>query len=243
MSDLTEGIDSYVRGIMNDLMKKMYPSETGKYFQGFVTNDPEKAKNPNKEKIYSRANKIISTYLGKKYAERQGSVWLDMVCFGIVSCENTPGYYDSDKLEKCKPIYLGKVGELMEDLSGMMKLLNEEVGISADVVKNAYNDIMGVSDQLIPQLGEMVKEVRTKRMTLVTELKQSLNMMKDVRQFFLDKDYNTEVDRLERFCTVAERLKALIEDGTMDAVTDIILKLHLTEATKNENKGKGNKGS
>jgi hypothetical protein len=47
----------------------------------------------------------------------------------------------------------------------------------------------------------------------------------DVRQFFLEDDYKKEIARLHEFIDLCERLKALKEEGLLDAVSDIILKL------------------
>ena len=84
----------------------------------------------------------------------------------------------------------------------------------------------------------MIHKVRASRMTVTTELKQSLNIMKDVRKFFLESDFKIEMERLERFVELGERLKAMIDDGTMDAITDIVLKLAIG-GEENETKREG----
>jgi len=53
--------------------------------------------------------------------------------------------------------------------------------------------------------------------------------MKDVRKFFFESDHEEELKRLQEFVTLGERMKSLIEDGTMDAVVDIAIKLAIQE--------------
>ena len=57
-------------------------------------------------------------------------------------------------------------------------------------------------------------------MTIVSEVKQSLNVLKDVRKFFIEKDYETEMQNLERFINLCKEIKQLKEDGIFDAVCD-----------------------
>jgi hypothetical protein len=49
--------------------------------------------------------------------------------------------------------------------------------------------------------------------------------LKEVRQFFLEGDYEKEIERLHEFVDLCERLKALTQDGFLDAVADTLLKL------------------
>jgi hypothetical protein len=52
-----------------------------------------------------------------------------------------------------------------------------------------------------------------------------LTALKDVRTFFLEGDYEKQIDRLREFIDLCERLKALKDSGTLDAIADTILKL------------------
>lgn len=71
--------------------------------------------------------------------------------------------------------------------------------------------------------------VRTARMTVVQELELSLKSLREVRRFFLDNDYRTEIDRLKEFAALCERLKALKESGFFDAMCDSAIRLALKE--------------
>jgi hypothetical protein len=68
-------------------------------------------------------------------------------------------------------------------------------------------------------------EVREHRIALGSETRLLLTALKDVRTFFLEGDYEKQIDRLREFIDLCERLKALKDSGTLDAIADTILKL------------------
>jgi len=70
-----------------------------------------------------------------------------------------------------------------------------------------------------------LKKMRDCRMSLTSERAKILDTMKDLRGFFMDKDYDTEIERLERFVRLADRFRKLIDEGTLDSISDAILKL------------------
>jgi hypothetical protein len=49
--------------------------------------------------------------------------------------------------------------------------------------------------------------------------------LKDVRQFFLNENHETEVARLKEFVELCERLQKLKASGFLDTVADTMLKL------------------
>lgn len=119
------------------------------------------------------------------------------------------------------------IGECMEVDKQAIEQLSEDMEQTREYIQNILNEVVTLNGHIQPKLTEMVKSVRAKRATITTELGKSLTLMKDVRKFFLDKDHETEIERLENFVTLAERMKALIEDGTVDAIVDIILRLEM----------------
>lgn len=78
---------------------------------------------------------------------------------------------------------------------------------------------------LMDYMDEQLKTFRMTRMAFDTEQRRLLGELRDVRQFFLDKDYETERARLKEFVEVCERLKALKESGFLDTVSDTMLRL------------------
>ena len=73
--------------------------------------------------------------------------------------------------------------------------------------------------------SEALTDLRSKRYAMVKETTDSLSALRDVRQFFMDKDFEAERDRLEEFVTLCERLQVLQESGFLDVVSDTMLKL------------------
>ncbi|KKL81324.1 hypothetical protein LCGC14_1995850 [marine sediment metagenome] len=90
--------------------------------------------------------------------------------------------------------------------------------------------------KLKKELDKLVQKIRESRMAVTLELKQTLSAMRDVRTFFLESDYEKEMERLERFVTLGERMKTLIQDGTIDAMCDVVLKLAIGKEPGNEEK-------
>jgi hypothetical protein len=70
-----------------------------------------------------------------------------------------------------------------------------------------------------------LEEIRSTRMATVAECSQMTKSLRDVRQFFLGSDHKEEITRLREFVDLCERLVALKESGTLDAITDTMLRL------------------
>jgi len=75
------------------------------------------------------------------------------------------------------------------------------------------------------QSDERLKQFRMFRMAFDTESKLLMANLREVRQFFMDKDHDGEVNRLREFVDLCERLKKLKESGFLDTVADTMLKL------------------
>jgi hypothetical protein len=74
-----------------------------------------------------------------------------------------------------------------------------------------------------------IEEIRQIRMTIVTETSQMTRGLREVRQFFLGSDYKDEIARLREFVDLCERLTVLKQNGTLDAITDTMLRLAIRE--------------
>jgi hypothetical protein len=70
-----------------------------------------------------------------------------------------------------------------------------------------------------------IATTREQRIALGSETRLLMSSLKEVRQFFLEKDYQEQINRLHDFIDLCERLKALKEDGFLDSIADTILKL------------------
>jgi len=121
------------------------------------------------------------------------------------------------------------VGYIMEKEVKALAVINEEVEKSKELLQNLHNQISISYDLLQPKLISVVKDIRQNRMTVTTELGKSLKILKDVREFFMDSDYKHEIERLKEFTALALELKKLIDNGTMDVISDVMLKLAIKE--------------
>lgn len=74
-----------------------------------------------------------------------------------------------------------------------------------------------------------LRELRITRMAMDTEMRQLMASCREVRAFFLDKDYAVEVARLKDFVETCERLQKLKDSGFLDTVADTMIRLADTQ--------------
>jgi hypothetical protein len=133
--------------------------------------------------------------------------------------------------------------EEMVDLHSMAPLAAEahektvKQGIkAAEELIERSREVIATIDYLSKEIGgpwaeyqlfikAALTEVRENRIALGSETRLLMSALKEVRAFFIETDYQTEIDRLRDFVDVCERLRSLKTDGTLDALADTILKL------------------
>lgn len=72
---------------------------------------------------------------------------------------------------------------------------------------------------------KVMEDIRQTRVAIGTESNLLLRECAEVRKFFLSDDHEKEIVKLREFVELAERLRALKNDGTLDKLADTILKL------------------
>ncbi len=125
--------------------------------------------------------------------------------------------------------YAARVGSNMEQVVALIKSINEEAAESKARLEEIANEVQALSDVIQPALMEHIKQIRAARMTAISEINQSLTLLRDLRCFFLESDYKAEMERLERFVSLCKELKALKDSGVLDAVADVAIKLAIRE--------------
>ena len=83
--------------------------------------------------------------------------------------------------------------------------------------------------EFIENSDKRINSMRQTRMAFDVETRQLMASLREVRQFFLDKDYATEIARLKEFVDTCERLQKLKESGFLDSVADTMLRLSETK--------------
>lgn len=112
----------------------------------------------------------------------------------------------------------------MEETITQVKVANaemREVLAEMNAVKTQVFDISGVVG---PLLIEEVKSLRGSRMAVVTEVRDSLKALAELRGFFMGETHDAEMKRLERFVAVCREIKELKESGVLDAVSSLRIK-------------------
>jgi hypothetical protein len=122
-------------------------------------------------------------------------------------------------------LLLALVGRHMEETNEMLQKTLATVKESKRELEGLANDVKALSDIVQPLLSDQIKKLRASRMAVVSEVKSALSAMRDVRSFFMESDYNHEMERLERFIGLCAELDALKRSGVLDAVADTSIRL------------------
>jgi hypothetical protein len=116
-------------------------------------------------------------------------------------------------------------GRALEEVTSLMKEANAEAAGARETLQKVADQMRELGDLLGPQMAAELKLLREHRMAVVNEARDMLVAIRDIRKFFLEADHKTEMERLDRFIRMCKELKALKEDGTLDAILDSVLRL------------------
>jgi len=122
------------------------------------------------------------------------------------------------RLDKLITSKANAMPEEIEAYAKAMAAAKAALEIGTDLFRN---DMIQFSEEL----PKHIEKLRTWRMTMERERDTSLKALRELRQFFLEDAHEKEMMRLNEFVRMAERLKALAEDGTLEKVADVMLKL------------------
>jgi len=109
---------------------------------------------------------------------------------------------------------LDQSGELVEKAMDARAAMD----VMCETWKASWMDFQETSDARL-------KELRMTRIAMDSEMRQLMASLREVRAFFLDKDYATEIARLKDFVETCERLQKLKDSGFLDSVADTMLRL------------------
>lgn len=121
------------------------------------------------------------------------------------------------------------IGRSMEETVEKLKEVTAECEKGRNSLRDLEGEVRALAEIIKPQIENRTAEIRSLRMSLVSELNQSLASLREVRRFFLDADYRQEIDRLKEFVSVCKELQKLKADGVLDAVCDSAIRLALKE--------------
>ena len=130
--------------------------------------------------------------------------------------------YDADKVES---FMREKALSMVEDAADRIGLIKKNHKEALDILKGESAVVQSILIQTREAKKELVDITRSMRMTVKGETSETLKRLEEVRAFFLGSEYDEQKKRLNEFCDLCERLRALKEDGFIDAISDTILKL------------------
>ena len=134
------------------------------------------------------------------------------------------GAYKPGAFQKIDFIF-GYIGGCMEISAAELQIVNEQAKASKEILQELHNEVRAVHDQVSPLLRKQIAEIRDARMSAVSEIQSMLVMLRDIRKFFLESDYDKELARLKEFIKICKELEELKNSGMLDAVSDTIIKL------------------
>lgn len=117
------------------------------------------------------------------------------------------------------------LGGKMEDVEKYLNDMTREVKSAKRELEKAVEDTKELIDDVLPFMAETVGRLRNARMAAIAEIRQSLIALGDVRKFFLEDQYTTEVERLERFTKLCRDLLEMKSSGALDALCDSAIRL------------------
>jgi len=132
--------------------------------------------------------------------------------------------YDMDKVAECF------IKHIEEKFPAKKRDLARALLESGEVIDENMRTISSRMDGLQDVMSVAKKYLMSDRMTIVTECSKMTNALKDIRMFFLGKEHQEEVNRLEEFVSLCERLQKLKASGFLDDVADTMLKLSQSQA-------------
>jgi hypothetical protein len=124
-----------------------------------------------------------------------------------------------------------RVGLAMDNIAVEIETINDAVAESKKTLATLADEVRELSDAIEPELLGAIKRIREARMSAVAEVRDALVALRDIRKFFLDNDYQTEIDRLRAFVNLCNELDNLRKQGVLDAVSDTIIKLSVGEGS------------
>lgn len=134
-------------------------------------------------------------------------------------------FADKNKCGDVAAMIGNKIIKNKNDMPKQISEFTEEVNMAKEKL-NDYTDLFRKDMiEFVEQLPDAIKRVRDWRMTIDREKSLSVQSLRELRQFFLESDYEKEMARLSEFVRMCERMKALSDDGTLEKVSDVMLKL------------------
>jgi hypothetical protein len=96
---------------------------------------------------------------------------------------------------------------------------------AADAMEFLLQNIQKPHAEYTEWIKTQLDGIRQSRMALENETRLMMLQFKEVRKFFLEETYEEEIARAYRFLNLCKEFKKLQDDGTLELLSDTILKL------------------
>lgn len=117
---------------------------------------------------------------------------------------------------------------LLKDARRASALSAETLTHSADLMKSLANQAETMDEAVAKFKNSShayIEQIRTTKYAVASEVNQIIAPLREIRQFFMGRDYDQEIARLRDFVELCERLQKLKESGFLDRVADTMIRL------------------
>jgi hypothetical protein len=122
-------------------------------------------------------------------------------------------------------LHVVTVGVAVEDALSLLRAAQEQMQEAKEALAECADEANRLRNAIMPQLKQFRDEIRDLRQSMSMETQQALTALKDVRQFFLSKDWEEELKRMKEFAALSREFKDMNKDRTFEIMCDTILNL------------------
>lgn len=119
---------------------------------------------------------------------------------------------------------------LCKNVPPNLEALEVDLADARRIIDDTIKFIDSSKDGFNASMKSFLTDLRATRMTGINEVHQMLVVLKDIREFFVGRDYDVQTARLKDFVELCERLEGLKSRGTLDALADTMLKLAVNKS-------------
>jgi hypothetical protein len=120
---------------------------------------------------------------------------------------------------------------MSDEVNRMIQETTASLEDSKKVLQQLSNEIAALVEIVQPALEKQIGAIRSARMTTVTEIRETLTSLREIRKFFLESDYESEMQRLQRFVDLCKQIQHLKNEGVLDVMADTAIRLGIKQET------------
>jgi len=174
-----------------------------------------------------RKNVTEKTEIPNNSASADAMKELTLKANRLAVSQGKPEHFIMSREEICQAKADGAQADAERRLASLQEL-QKQTQIAMDVL---YETTAGIATLLI-KFGDdsrsYLNDVRNTRLAAVAELHSVKSSVEDLRKCFGSAEHTEEIKRMREFVEVSERIQKLQDNGFLDAVVEVMLKMQKT---------------